>query len=75
MLDGFSFVSLDVRHFEEVTAAASEIIDFLNPICGEIQKQQDGFRGAWVAQSVKCLPSAQVMIPGSWDRAPYRAPC
>ena len=27
--------------------------------------------GAWVAQSVKCLPSASVMIPGSWDPAPY----
>ena len=26
-------------------------------------------RGAWVAQSVKCLPSAQVIISGSWDRA------
>ena len=24
---------------------------------------------------VKRLPSAQVMIPGSWDRAPHRAPC
>ena len=23
--------------------------------------------GAWVAQSVKRLPVAQVMIPGSWD--------
>ena len=28
------------------------------------------FRGDWVAQSVKHLPSAQVMISGSWDRAP-----
>ena len=27
-------------------------------------------RGAWVAQSVKCLPSAQVMIPGFWNGAP-----
>ena len=25
--------------------------------------------GAWVAQSVKGLPSAQVMIPGFWDPA------
>ncbi|XP_034849345.1 sorting nexin-6 isoform X2 [Mirounga leonina] len=24
---------------------------------------------------IKHLPSAQVMIPGSWDRAPHRAPC
>ena len=27
-------------------------------------------RGAWVAQLVKHLPLAQVMIPGSWNRAP-----
>ena len=27
--------------------------------------------GIRVAQSVKCLPLAQVMIPGSWDQAPY----
>ena len=25
------------------------------------------FRGTWVAQLVKCLPSTQVMIPGLWD--------
>ena len=24
---------------------------------------------AWVAQLLKCLPLAQVMIPGSWDGA------
>jgi len=24
---------------------------------------------------VERLPSAQVMVPGSWDRAPHRAPC
>ena len=32
-------------------------------------------KGAWAAQSVKCLPSAQVMIPGSWNKAPQWAPC
>ena len=31
--------------------------------------------GTWVAQSVKHLPSAQVMIPGSWDGALHWAPC
>ena len=31
--------------------------------------------GAWVAQSVKQLPPAQIMIPGSWDRALRQAPC
>jgi len=31
-------------------------------------------RDAWVAQSAKRLPSAQVMVPGSWDRALHRAP-
>ena len=29
--------------------------------------------GAWVAQSVKCLLLAQVMIPRSWDLAPCLA--
>ena len=28
-----------------------------------------------MAQLVKPLPSAQVMIPGSWDQVPHRAPC
>ena len=31
--------------------------------------------GTWVAQAVKPLPSAQVMIKGSWDRAQHQAPC
>ena len=31
-------------------------------------------RGAWVPQLVKYLSSAQVMISGSWDRAPHQAP-
>ena len=32
-------------------------------------------RGAWVAQLVKGLPLAQVMILGSWDQALNWAPC
>ena len=32
-------------------------------------------RGAWVAQWVKCLPLAQIMISGSLDRAPRWTPC
>ena len=31
--------------------------------------------GAWVALSVKRLPPAQVMIPGSWDQVLHWAPC
>ena len=31
--------------------------------------------GAWVAQLIKHLPSAQVMISESWDRAPRWASC
>ena len=32
-------------------------------------------RGTWVAPLVKRLPSAQVMILGSWNGAPCQAPC
>ena len=31
--------------------------------------------GAWVAQLVKHLTCAQVMILGSWDRVLHWAPC
>ena len=37
--------------------------------------QNDYFMGAWVAQSVKHLPSGQVMILESWDQALGQAPC
>ena len=32
-------------------------------------------RGAWVAQLVKHLPWAQVIVPESWDPALHWAPC
>ena len=31
--------------------------------------QRGLLRGTWVAQPIECLPSPQVMIPGSWDPA------
>ena len=34
-----------------------------------------GLWAAWVAQSIECLPLAQVMILGSWDQVPCGAPC
>ena len=33
------------------------------------------FSGTWVAQLVRHLPSAWVMIPESWDQTPHQAPC
>ena len=42
----------------------------------KIVSEKNGFRrDTWVAQSVKHLPSAQVMISGSWDGALHQAPC
>ena len=37
--------------------------------------KKKSYRGTWVAQSVKRLPTTQIMIPGSWDRALHWAPC
>ena len=36
---------------------------------------RNSLRGAWMAQSVKRLPSAQIVILGSWDRVLHQAPC
>ena len=41
---------------------------------GNIQQERKTL-GTWVAQPVKHLPSAQVMMLGSRDQAPHRAPC
>ena len=33
----------------------------------DYKKKERKLQGTWVAQLVKHLPCAQVMIPGSWD--------
>ena len=57
----------------EAREGASEM---LQPTCSSpVYRRVREVQGTWGAQSVKCLPSAQVMIPGSWDRVPHWAPC
>ena len=48
---------------------------FLMHLCFIFIEFKCFLRGTWVAQVVKCLPWARVMISGSWDRAPHVAPC
>ena len=70
------------RHTSEMrvrfqTTAPDELFDFpahvkvlFIPQCTLSQVQyvyKTTYRGAWVAQSVKHLPSAQATIPESWD--------
>ena len=43
--------------------------------CVNYETEKFEARGPWVAQLMKHLLSAQVMIRGSWDRVPHRAPC
>lgn len=39
------------------------------------EKKHKSSLNAWVAQLVKLVLLAQVVIPGSWDRVSRRAPC
>ena len=48
-----------------IVRLCSELLLSLNAV-GLICVESD-LRGTWVAQSVRHLPSAQVMIAGSWD--------
>ena len=58
------------------------VIDIYNSEIGLCKFQSDWTcwtksqrRGTWVAQWVKPLPSAPVVIPESWDQALHRALC
>ena len=55
---------------QDITSSANKQLGGMptTRACSHPQKPQS--RGAWGAQSVKHLPSAPVMIPGSWDRVP-----
>ena len=39
----------------------------------DLSQEIENLRSPWVAQVVKRLPSAQVMIPESWDQARHQA--
>ena len=41
----------------------------------EIPAKETSPGDAWVAQTIKHLPLAQVMIPGPWNPAPHWGPC
>ena len=49
-------------------------LGFLNKVYPKKSIKSGARRGPWVAQMVNRLPSAQVMISRSWDRAPWPAP-
>ena len=50
----------------------SNRVEIIQYCCGS---QNVAPEGAWVAQLVKGLPSAWVMIPRSWDGALHWVPC
>ena len=43
-------------------------------LCAHVCKRE-GMRDAWVAQLFQHLPSAQIVILGSWDQAPHQVLC
>uniref|UniRef100_A0A452U7X2 Acyl-CoA-binding protein n=1 Tax=Ursus maritimus TaxID=29073 RepID=A0A452U7X2_URSMA len=49
--------------------------DAMKAYINKVEDLKKKYAGAWVAQMVGHLPSAQVMISGSWNGALCRAPC
>ena len=62
----------DIRYSDAYCSERTEIVSILSMGDG-LRKVTK--RDAWVAQLVKPLPLAQVMIPESWDRVSHWAPC
>ena len=59
----------------EAETLRSKGAEYLQSTLKRFQIKMYAYWGAWVAQSVKRLPLAQVMIPGSWDRVPQWGVC
>ena len=59
----------DSQHIDEEFLKSKENELMLGEkIQSKSRKEREKHRGAWVAKSVKHLPLAQVMIPGTWAR-------
>ena len=68
-IQGCRFIGVRRKEWDQVWAPSVE--EHLYQLLVKNGKEA----GTWVAQWVKPPPSAQVMISGSWDRAPRWAPC
>ena len=62
------------RLYEQTLLLLHHLLPTAQNPCLFISLEMD-FRGTCVAQLVKHLPLAQVMIHGSWNRVPHQAPC
>ena len=81
-LDHESFFSWSLRNqsllrnsFRDMLHQGLKAVEALAHVDSGASRQMGKQQGPWVVQSVKHLSSAQVMISGSWDRAPRQAPC
>ena len=71
VLLGISTLPTTTSTWEQVGRRAGPLpLSHSLPQCMKVQNLgclEISLKGTWMAQSAKHLPSAQVMIPGSWD--------